>query len=165
MFGQMYFSLSQGTDENDTLFSHELRNIQLKAKLAVLSACETGLGIASEGNGIISIASHFFEAGCESVTMSLWEAQDDATSQVMLDYYQFLAEGLPKNKAIQKAKLKYLENPFHQQHPYFWAGFVHLGDSTPLTSSFPNLWLFIAFGLAGLGIGILIFAYRKKISG
>jgi CHAT domain-containing protein len=165
MFGQMYFSLSQGTDENDTLFSHELRNIQLKAKLAVLSACETGLGIASEGNGIISIASHFFEAGCESVTMSLWEAQDDATSQVMLDYYQFLAEGLPKNKAIQKAKLKYLENPFHQQHPYFWAGFVHLGDSTPLTSSFPSLWLFIAFGLAGLGIGILIFAYRKKISG
>lgn len=160
MFGQMYFSTTENTDENDTLYSHELQNIQLKAKLAVLSACETGLGIATEGNGIVSIASHFFEAGCESVTMSLWEAQDDATSQIMLNYYHYLAKGMPKNKAIQKAKLEYLAHPFHQQHPFFWSSFVHLGDASPLTSSFPSNWMIICIGLSVIA-SLFMFYYKK----
>lgn len=162
LFGQMYFSKTNATDENDTLFSHELRNINLQAKLAVLSACETGLGRAVDGNGSVSIASHFLEAGCESVTMSLWEAQDFSTSQIMQLYYQGLAQGLPKSAALREAKLSYLNNPYHQQHPFFWAGFVHLGpDQGLVEAGFSAKWA----GIATIAIGfilLLFFAFRQK---
>ena len=93
--------------------------------------------------------------------MSLWEAQDAATASIMAYYYENLALGKPKDIALQNAKLKYLEAPASQKHPFYWAAFVNIGDNSPLIR--PSFWSsWWPRGLAlGLGLGILILVLMK----
>ncbi len=139
--------------------TEDIYALDINAKMAVLSACQTGLGQIYNGEGVISLARAFAQAGCPSVTMSLWPAADEATSQIMIDYYENLDNGINKSKALQKAKLKYLEEqPKAKQHPYYWAAFVHLGDLSPIQSSGSSdmkFWLFLLGAVFILGFFML----------
>lgn len=116
------------------LYVHELYFLKNKAKMAVLSACQTGIGQYQKGEGMLSLAHAFAYAGVPSVTMSLWSVNDQSTAQLMQYYYQQLKNGLPKHQALRQAKLDYLANceSVEKLHPYYWAGFVHLGDFQPI---------------------------------
>lgn len=148
--------------QNDFINTEDIYNLDINAKMTMLSACQTGLGRVYKGEGMISLARAFQYAGCPSVTMSLWSVADASTTEITTLYYGNLNEGLSKNKALQKAKLEFINSQSAaKQHPFFWAGFVHLGDMTPLTSH----------GIGGntslfLGIAIMlflgIFVFRKK---
>lgn len=128
------FSEIKDSVENELLYVRDLYNLQLNADLVVLSACETGLGKLSRGEGIISLARAFAYAGAKSIFTTLWSVDDAKTKDLMVDFYRKLKKGLTKDAALRQAKLDYLEshaNPA-DAHPFYWAGFAPIGDMKPV---------------------------------
>ena len=122
--------------ENNYLNTEDIYNLRINAKMTMLSACQTGLGQVYNGEGMISLARAFQYAGCPSVTMSLWSVADASTSDMITLYYDYLTSGYTKSKALQQAKIDFINmESADKQHPFYWAGFVHLGDFRPLDSS------------------------------
>ena len=114
---------------DDYLSNFDLYNLELNAQLAVLSACNTGSGELIKGEGVLSLARGFIQAGCSSTVMSMWSVDDCATSDIMIYFYEGLKDGLSKDKALKAAKSKYLESvDKSKMHPYYWAAFVPFGD-------------------------------------
>lgn len=108
----------------------EIQSIRNPVKLAVLSACETGLGEWEQGEGIRSLGKSFLESGAESVVMSLWSVNDESTAMIMGHFYRYLEQGLSKDQALREAKKSYLLNAsMERRHPYFWAGFIVIGST------------------------------------
>ena len=119
--------------ENELLYVRDLYNLRLNADLVVLSACETGVGELKKGEGIVSLARAFAFAGAKSIVTSLWKVDDVSTSQLMAFFYENLKAGETKDVALQKAKMKYLEQfSGLAAHPFFWAGFIGIGDMEKL---------------------------------
>lgn len=114
------------------LYAHELYNLSLQAELAVLSACNTGIGKLAKGEGILSLARAFKYAGVPNTVMSLWQAEDQATASIMASFYQLLQKGVPKHEALRKAKLIYMDSS-KSSHPFYWATFVLYGDDQAVT--------------------------------
>lgn len=129
---KLVFAAEKG--ENDGyLYLYELYGMRLNAQMAVLSACNTGYGRLQRGEGVMSLARGFAQAGVPSVVMSLWTAQDQSTSQIMASFYEHLSKGETKDAALRHAKLAYLDNTQKiASHPYFWSAFVVLGDIEPI---------------------------------
>jgi CHAT domain-containing protein len=146
-------------EENNKLYISELYGMRLNAHLAVLSACNTGIGEEETGDGIVSLNRAFTFAGVPSVVSSLWSAPDNATKDVMLSFYQNLGIGMSKPEALRNAKLDYINAQKMERfrHPYFWAGFVVHGDPSPIeivrSKIKPAYYLLLA-GILILGLGI-----------
>lgn len=137
LYSGLVFSQESEDPENASfgfLHAYELYNLSLKAELAVLSACNTGTGRLAKGEGIMSMARAFRYAGCPSIVMSLWTADDRATIRLMEFFYQYLEEGFEKHEALQKARIAYLGST-RRDHPYYWAGFVLIGDEGVLSTN------------------------------
>ncbi|NET34653.1 MAG: CHAT domain-containing protein, partial [Cyanothece sp. SIO1E1] len=101
--------------------------------LAVLSACNTGSGQLVKGDGVLSLSKGFVHAGCPSAVMSLWSVDDFSTSEIMIDFYDYLKKGYTKDEALRKAKLDFIASADKvKKHPFFWAAFVQMGDPVAL---------------------------------
>jgi CHAT domain-containing protein/Tfp pilus assembly protein PilF len=133
MASKLVFTLNNDSTEDGLLNAYEIYNLRLKASLAVLSACKTGIGKFSKGEGMMSLARGFLYAGVPSIVMTLWEVEDVAGSEIMFSFYKNLKAGLESDEALTAAKLTYLESadPL-QSHPYFWAAFVQIGKTEPI---------------------------------
>lgn len=119
-----------GSTDN-ILHAYEIRALRLKADLVVLSACETGLGKELVGEGAMSLARAFRFAGAKSIVSSLWKVDDRATKEIMVKFYEKLAEGMGKADALAEAKRWYRkENP--NAPPSHWAAFILIGDNEPV---------------------------------
>lgn len=166
----LYSSLSFGDTSSiaaeNHLYAYELFNLPIRAELVVLGACNTGNGPLLEGEGMLSLGRGFAYAECRSTVMSLWQVNDYATSQLMVDFYQYLSRGTDKDEALQKAKINFIEGAKGvKAHPYFWAGFIFHGDRTPLVlSSNSSTWWFWCV-LICLLAGILLMVYLKRKAG
>ena len=161
MNSRLLFTLNQDSTEDGDLYAWELYNLQLNAEMVVLSACNTGFGKLQQGEGVKSLGWAFTHAGCRGIVMSLWPAQDQSTADLMTYFYEGLSKGYSKDRALQEAKLKYLENAGELfAHPFNWAGFVVQGDSGPLASHSNRAYLWLALGLL-LG-GVLLFLFYRK---
>ncbi len=115
--------------EDNILFSGEIYNIKLNADLTVLSACETGLGKITKGEGIIGLTRALLYAGSKNIIVSLWQVSDESTNKLMVDFYKsFLNDKKIKNygKHLRNAKIKMIkEEKF--AHPFFWSPFILIG--------------------------------------
>ena len=162
-FGHLIFSNADtNTLAHNLLYHYEIANLNLDAQLAVLSACETGVGKYESGEGVFSIARSFMYAGIPSIVMSLWKVNDQSTSQIMPLFYKKLARGKSKNHALREAKLEYMENAdLAFKHPFYWASFVALGDPQPVRRPFALSHFLRSICWAFLGIGVLILFKRK----
>jgi CHAT domain-containing protein len=81
-------------------------------ELAVLSACETGLGEAASGEGVFGLQRAFHLGGCRNVVASLWKVDDDHTTALMaVFYHQLWREGRPPLEALRRAQLALYHNP------------------------------------------------------
>lgn len=139
-------------EENDGfLHAYEIYNLHLNAELVVLSACNTGHGLLAKGEGVISLARAFKYAGCANVLMSLWQADDQATAQIMQDFYRHMRRGIGKDAAIRQAKLDYI-GASNRNHPFFWGAFVLIGDDRPIQKTSNWIWYGLAFLAVILGI-------------
>ena len=123
----------------DSLFYlSDLYTLDLPAQLVVMSACETGLGRQRNGEGMMSLGRGFTFAGVPSVVTSLWKVNDRASADIMATFYKELQKGKPKDQALRQAKLDYLDNCLDTKSaPYFWAGFIPMGNTTALKFSTP----------------------------
>jgi CHAT domain-containing protein/Tfp pilus assembly protein PilF len=128
-FSYLAFSATEGQPENGLLSVGELYNCSLNADMVVLSACEAGIGELQRGEGVISLARAFAFAGAKSIVTSMWSVPDQSTMRLMDFFYAELTLGQPKNRALSAAKQRYLrDSPGLNAHPFFWAGFVAVGD-------------------------------------
>ncbi|MDB4960126.1 MAG: tetratricopeptide repeat protein [Myxococcales bacterium] len=124
--------LSSGTDDG-ILTAMEASGLDLwGTKLVVLSACETGAGKVTNGDGVYGLRRALVIAGAESLVMSLWQVDDEATKELMAGYYKRLTAGKPRSAALRDVQLEIHGRPQYA-HPYFWASFLPAGDNTPLT--------------------------------
>jgi CHAT domain-containing protein len=117
-------------EEDGLLQVYEIFNLKLNADLVVLSACQTGLGRDVKGEGLVGLTQAFFYAGARSLAASLWNVDDRSTADLMLRFHRHLRSGdLEKAQALRRAQLELIErSPF--AHPYYWAAFVLMGDTS-----------------------------------
>lgn len=150
-------------NEDGYLHAYEIYGMELRAELAVLTACETGTGAWNQGEGVISLAHSFMYAGCPSVIMSLWKIDEKSSAEIITLFYKYLAAGASKSEALRAAKLEYLQNaPAELNHPYFWAGMTFIGDDAPLAYSSPR-WPRIAIPAALVLIaGAVLWVRRRR---
>jgi len=125
---------SAGADEDDgILTAEEVAGLDLTGlDWAVLSACDTGLGVVRVGEGVLGLRRAFQMAGARTVIMSVWSVEDRSTRQWMRALYQGRFErGLDTADAVHQAALSTLRarrSATGSGHPFFWAGFVAAGD-------------------------------------
>ncbi|MBX3253162.1 MAG: CHAT domain-containing protein [Chitinophagaceae bacterium] len=150
------------TNEDGYLHAYEIYGMHLQAELAVLTACETGSGSLTQGEGVISLAHSFMYAGCPSVIMSLWKIDEKASAGIIAGFYKYLSEGKTKSEALRLAKLEHIKaSDLSSAHPYFWAGMTLVGNEKPVfETSYSKIWT-IAAALALLS-GIVWFVRSKR---
>lgn len=154
-------SFTNNVTKDDPLYIKDLYNMVLNTKMVTLSACDSGIGKELKGEGLISLARGFQYAGAPSVTTTLWKVDDRSSSEIMGLYYKYLAKGTQKSKALQLAKLEFLNSAIEPelQHPYFWAGYIVIGANDAVTTS-TNWWPYII--LAILLVLTLIFKINPR---
>lgn len=119
---------SGGDDEDGILTALEASALDLwGTKLVVLSACETGIGEARKGDGVYGLRRALVLAGAQSQVMSLWQVSDNATRDLMTQFYKALQAGGGRSEALRQVQLKMLKDP-ELGHPYYWASFIPAGD-------------------------------------
>ncbi|MDP6095141.1 MAG: CHAT domain-containing protein, partial [Gammaproteobacteria bacterium] len=92
--------------------------------LLVLSACETAAG---DERAVLGLAGVSLKAGARSSLASLWTISDEATSQLMIAFYQALNSGNSKADALRIAQLQLLAEA-RFQHPNFWSPYILVGN-------------------------------------
>lgn len=118
----------------------------------MLSACHSGSGEWSGGEGIISLARGFAYSGCPSIVYSLWEADDQSALELMKGFYKYLGRGLTKSEALQRSRLAFIGSAdMLQSHPYFWAAWVVSGSDDPVR--FRRSVVIVP----GIAVGLIIF--------
>ncbi len=118
---------SQRADDG-ILTAYEATFLDLSnTNLAVLSACETGLGEIRNGEGVYGLQRAFEIAGVRNILMSLWKIDDTATVALMEEFYKRLLESNNANTALKQAQDKMRQIPKYEQ-PYYWGAFKLVGD-------------------------------------
>lgn len=136
--------------------------MQINADMVVLSACNTGAGKLQRGEGIESLARGFRQAGVPSLVTSLWQVDDEAAQQVVIPFFEYLADGDSKSEALREAKVKYLKNCSPDKaHPFYWAPLIVTGDNDPLPKE-SMFWPWI-IALVGVGRGLYKLRYFMKL--
>ncbi len=124
-------ALAADAREDGWLFAYEVEELSLAAERVVLSACET-LGEAGRGEGLLGLSRAFLQAGARSVVATAWAVDDQATAELMRRYEGALASGQAPVAALRTAQVGLLREggrpgvPY--VHPYFWGGFLHVGQ-------------------------------------
>ena len=126
-----HLALASGAAGEDGLLeAWELTRLNLKADLAVLSACETARGRMAAGEGMIGLSWAMFIAGVPSIVVSQWKVESAGTRELMLNFHRGLISPTPKmtkSEALRQAALKLMKNP-ETNHPFYWAGFILVGE-------------------------------------
>lgn len=118
-----FLMLSGETFEQGWWTAREIQNTRLRASLAVLSACQTGLGQVHDA-GIIGLSRAFQIAGVPRVVMSLWSVDDEATNYLMQAFMKHLQLGTMTSEALRQAML---EAKAEYPEPLHWASFALFG--------------------------------------
>lgn len=141
---------------NEKLRFDDIYTTSLPLDMMVLSACNTGAGNIKNGEGIVSLSRALMLAGVKSNVVSMWSAPDLDTKEIMVEFYRILKAGQNKDYALAQAKRNYLEKNPIKSHPFFWGAFILNGDNSSL---FParNNWIWIIFGIGGIGVVVLVF--------
>lgn len=125
------------------VFLNELYGQNFNNELAVLSACETGVGQLIKGEGPLSISRGFQYAGIPNTLFSLWKVNDKTTSLLMRNFYEVLRRSKNKKESLYQAKIDYLNNETISntlKSPYYWGAFVYFGEVAPQKTAFFNFY-------------------------
>ena len=167
LYSKLIFTPTTDSLDAYQLYAYELYNMQLRADLAVLSACNTGYGEIQRGEGVMSLSRAFKYAGCPNIVMSLWQANDKSSKQIMLDFFEGLKANQRKDVALHTAQAAYLKRiqegdlSFEYGHPHYWANFVLVGDGNKVEFGRHINWKWALAGV--LIIGVLLFWWRKGL--
>lgn len=111
--------------EDGLLSSADITGLDLRnTEIVVLSACETGLGVVDDAEGVLGVRRAFVIAGTNSLVCSLWKVPDEETKRLMVSFYSFIKDGSRPADALKLAKEELRGAGFS---PFAWAGFIHIG--------------------------------------
>ncbi len=127
-----HYSYIATSNTGEPLIAKNLYLLSLSAEMVALSSCEAGGGELLRGEGIIGLVRAFTFAGARSIVAPLWYTNDQSTASLMVNYYQNLRRGQPKDVALQKACINLVNSAPTESHPFFWAGFRVFGRVAPL---------------------------------
>ncbi len=148
-FGDSLLSLSDLVYEN-----------RPRTRLMILSACETASGKLRQGEGVFSFSRGFAALGIPSSISNLWSVENESTYRLTELFYKYLAEGLPLDISLQKAKLEFIKTASREkQLPYFWAAQILSGRTDPIPIQKP---VPVTFILTGFVAGLSIIAFTWK---
>lgn len=150
-----------GEQVQQDIFIREIAEHKTDASLVTLNACNTGVGKVLKGEGVYNLARSFFKAGAKAVLSGLWEIEDFSSSEITKSFYSYLKAGKSKSKALQLAKLDYLNNVKldSQKDPYYWAGLILTGNTKPLYRN----WSTSGYFFGGLVLLIVLSIVSRKI--
>jgi CHAT domain-containing protein len=159
------FDSTRDTIEDGKLYNYEISLRRLKSPMVVLSACNSGTGTLSHGEGLMSLARGFILAGASSVIKTTWDVNDDASAKIITSFYYFLSKGKPKDEAMRLSKLEYLKtSPPVYTDPYYWAAYEVMGANDPVIRNGWNLsvWIVIIMSILATG-SLMIYFMRRRI--
>ena len=132
-------------------------------EMIVLSACRTGIGKNIRGEGVFSLARGFAAIGIPATITTLWQVQDKATYQITESFYKYLSQGLPKDVALQKAKLDFIgSGDKANELPYYWAPAIVLGKANELVEDRHNRNFPLIMGAIALVLFVLFIVLSRK---
>jgi len=105
---------------------YDVYDLDVRADLVVLSACETGLVEAGRGDEAFGLLRGFLYAGAPRVLASRWRVNDRSTASFMSSFYGALKEGATYEASLRRARCAVRES---RPHPYHWAAFAFVGDA------------------------------------
>jgi len=122
-----------GERQDGFLRFDEIAGSQIAADIVSLAACDTAVGKVIEKFGVPTISSAFLRAGARRTVSTLWKIDDDATQELMVEFYKqlFSSAKLTPAQALWTAQMHVRKRP-GWSNPYYWAGFVLSGDWRPL---------------------------------
>lgn len=157
----LWFNSETDSSGHAPLSAAEIYGLSLPTQLSVLSACQTGYGRISNGEGVFSLSRAFMYAGSPSLLTSLWDSNDKFTTELMNLFFTRIKAGEGKHLALQQAKLDYLRTSDRVgSHPSNWATFVLIGNEAPV--AFPGsgrIWWVVLFLLLGI---VSVFTYFRR---
>ncbi len=160
LFAEILLSETETNDPHSKIYAFEIFRMHLRAKIAILSGCETARGHFLNGEGFEGFVQAFRAAGTPSVIASLWSVDDKVTALFFQAYYQALLSGKTAAQALQAAKLEMLADA--NNSVLDWAGFCYYGYDWEVQLEPPSHvleWLVIGGVLAALAGGGFI--YRR----
>lgn len=100
---RIFLNTGSGSEDGN-LFSGEIYNLEINAELVTLSACQTGLGKISKGEGVIGLSRALVYAGAKNIIVSFWSVADESTAQLMTRFYKVMLEdpGHHYSKSLQR---------------------------------------------------------------
>ena len=144
----------------------DIYELRAPVLLVVLSACQTALGKDVRGEGLVGVTRGFMYAGASGVVASLWQVDDEATSELMKNFYSnMLQKGMRPSEALRAAQNTIRQQPMWRS-PYYWAGFTLQGEYRqtikPEVRSAVSMWIALSVvGLLTLGTGMLWYGRRR----
>lgn len=124
-----------GNFEDQLILSDDVFDLSLHSQLVVLSACRTGEGDRIRGEGVLGMGQAFLYAGADTVLMSLWAVDDEASAEWMTCFYEELAQhGDPSVAALEARRAIAAggsrgDERAHWKAPMYWAPFVLTGSA------------------------------------
>lgn len=115
--------------EDGALRAAEIASLPMDADLIVLAACRTQLGRILRGEGLLSLARSFMEAGARTVVATLWDVDNHDTRWLMRSFYSGVAGGLPPDEALRVAQMQMIRAGGALAAPKVWAGFQASGET------------------------------------
>ncbi len=124
--GILFYPGNTDSSNNDgILYTGEIYNLNLNARLVVLSACETAFGQLVRGEGIIGFTRAFLYAGARNVVVSLWNVSDRSTPDFMIKFYHYLMTKSDVARSLQQTKIDMI-NEKRYAMPVYWASMVQI---------------------------------------
>jgi CHAT domain-containing protein len=117
-----------GRPQDGFLRVNDVYNLKLPVELVTLSGCQTGLGKAVRGEGMIGLTRGFMYSGAARVVVSLWNVNDQATSELMARFYRKILKGNQGPAAALRMAQIEMWRQRQWRAPYYWATFVLQGE-------------------------------------
>jgi len=143
------------------VYAHNFYSSSLNNDLVVLSACESALGQAFTGEGIIGLTRAFFYSGARSVLSTLWQVSDYQAGEILGNFYKNLLNQQDKASALANAKRTYIKNATTTySHPFYWATYIISGDPDELSFSAGTSARIMVFGTI-IGMFLTYLFYKR----
>ena len=143
-----------GEGEDGLLQAREIQHLDLRGRIVILSACETASGATMNGEGVLSLARAFFQAGARAVVGTRWRIRDEDGAELFDAFYEHLAEGASLSEALARTK----RDAIARGRPAdAWGSLILLGDGAarPFAAGVTRpsidrgllMWVFLAVAL------------------
>ena len=135
-------NINAGPDDNSLIISEpdngsedgflqfwEIFRLDIKPRLAILSACETAFGFPKADGSGTSLVTAFLAAGAGSCIGTSWKISDEATTLFFREFYKLVLEGTEYPEALRRVRKKFIAGEMGEQYrsPYYWAPFKYYG--------------------------------------